>query len=255
MTAVNLLHSPTMMVSPGGLEPNRARNLRVLLVEDDPEVAQAVHLYMQLLSCHVDHAIDGPQAVDRAVHGRYDAILLDLSLPLMDGLAVCRTLRQQQVFTPIIMLTARSSEGDKVIGFEAGADDYMTKPFSPLELQARLHALLRRANGYVGRPHAATSLEFGDLRIDVDGRTVTLRGRPVVLTAREFDLLVALARHPGRVYTREQLLDAVWGYSHEGYGHTVNSHINRLRAKIECDPARPHYVQTVWSVGYKFCEN
>jgi DNA-binding response OmpR family regulator len=241
------------MPAPSRLEQNAVRDLRVLIVEDDPEVAQAIELYLQLFSCRVDHAADGAQAVDRATTGRYDIILLDLSLPMMDGLEVCRTLRQQHIFTPIVVLTARTSEADKVIGFTCGADDYITKPFSPLELQARLHALLRRATGHTVVPRAATPLEFADLRIDIESRTVLLGGRPVVLTAREFDLLVVLARNPGRVYTREQLLDTVWGYSHDGYGHTVNSHINRLRAKIERDPARPQYVQTVWSVGYKFC--
>ena len=227
-------------------------NLRVLVVEDDPEVAQALHLYLQLLSWRVDLAADGSQALERAVSGRYDVIVLDLSLPCLDGLAVCKAVRKQQVFTPILVLTARASEGDKVIGLNAGADDYMTKPFSPLELQARLNALLRRANDYPALLRAATRLESGDLVIEVDQRTVALRGQSVELTAREFDLLLTLARHPGRVYTREQLLDAVWGYTHDGYGHTVNSHINRLRAKIERDPTNPDYVLTVWSVGYKF---
>ena len=242
------------MVSPSGLEPGRVRNLRVLLVEDDPEVSQAVHLYLQLLSCRVEHAVDGAEALDRAVNGHYDVILLDLSLPVMDGLIVCRTLRRRRIFTPIIVLTARSSEGDKVSGFHAGADDYVTKPFSPLELQARLLAVLRRANDYSVDSPAEVPLDFGELSIDIESRAVILRGQPVALTAREFDLLVALARHPGRVYTREQLLDTVWGYSHAGYAQTVNSHINRLRAKIELNPAQPKLVQTVWSVGYKFCE-
>ena len=240
------------MPSPDVEEYAQLTNLRVLVVEDDPEVAQALHLYLQLLSWRVDLAADGSQALERAVSGRYDVIVLDLSLPRLDGLAVCKAVRKQQVFTPILVLTARASEGDKVIGLNAGADDYMTKPFSPLELQARLNALLRRASDYPALLRAATRLEFGDLVIEVDQRTVALRGRSVELTAREFDLLLTLARHPGRVHTREQLLDAVWGYTHDGYGHTVNSHINRLRAKIERDPANPDYVLTVWSVGYKF---
>lgn len=227
----------------------------MLLVEDDTEVAQGISLCLELLSCAVEHAPDGPQAVTRALSASYDVIMLDLSLPLMDGLAVCRTLRQQQVFTPILMLTARASDRDKVIGLEAGADDYLTKPFSPPELQARLHALWRRANGYAATRRSAPPLRFGDLRIDEEKRCVLLGDRAVALTAREFDLLIALARHPGRVYTREQLLDIVWGYSHDGYSHTVNSHVNRLRAKIERDPSRPQYVQTVWSVGYKFCDS
>jgi DNA-binding response OmpR family regulator len=168
----------------------------------------------------------------------------------MDGLLVCQAIRQQQVFTPILMLTARASEGDKVIGLGAGADDYMTKPFSSLELQARLNALLRRSVEY--RAQSETQLQFGELAIAVDRRAVKVAGRDVNLTAREFDLLLALARHPGRVYSRAQLLDEVWGYTHDGYGHTVNSHVNRLRAKLETDPVKPAYVLTVRGVGYRF---
>ena len=242
------------MAFPAASQQPRLTNLRVLVAEDDPEVAQSLDLYLQLLDCRVDIARDGSQAVERAVNGEYDLIVLDLTLPRMDGLTVCRTVRKQQVFTPILVLTARASEGDKVIGLDAGADDYMTKPFSPLELQARLNALSRRSLGYQGQQRAATRLEFGDLVIEVDHRVVTLHGRRVDLTAREFDLLLALARNPGRVHTRERLLDAVWGYTHDGYGHTVNSHINRLRAKIEPAPASPEYVLTVWGVGYKFRE-
>jgi DNA-binding response OmpR family regulator len=240
------------MGSPAAIDGTALTHVRVLIVEDDPEVAQAIHLYLQLLRCHVDLAADGSQAVDRAMKGEYDVIVLDLSLPMMDGLAVCRTIRQHQIFTPILMLTARASEGDRVLGLDAGADDYLTKPYSPLELQARLNALLRRSNHYSGKQKTASTLEFGELRIDTACRTVVVRGGLADLTAREFDLLLTLARHPGRVYTREQLLDCVWGYSHSGYGHTVNSHINRLRAKIEVDCSAPQYVQTVWGVGYKF---
>jgi DNA-binding response OmpR family regulator len=225
-------------------------NLRVLVAEDDPQVAQSLELYLQLFGCRVDVAADGSIALEQAVKGGYDLILLDLTLPRVDGLAVCKTVRQQQVFTPILMLTARASESDKVLGLSAGADDYMTKPFSSLELQARLSALMRRSVDYHQRNK--TRLELGAMSIDGERRTVTLAGHPIDLTAREFDLLFALARQPGRVYTREQLLDAVWGYAHDGYHHTVNSHINRLRAKIESDPAHPEYVLTARGVGYRF---
>ena len=231
---------------------SRMTNLRVLVAEDDPDVAQALDLYLRLFDCHVDIAPDGTQALNRAVNGRYDLIVLDLNLPRLDGLAVCKAVRQQQVFTPILMLTARASEGDKVIGLGAGADDYMTKPFSALELQARLSALMRRSHEY--REQRKTRLASGDLVIEIDRRFVSIDARQVDLTAREFDLLLVLAQNPGRVYRREQLLDAVWGYTHSGYNHTVNSHINRLRAKIERDPANPDYVLTVWGVGYKFRE-
>lgn len=234
------------------LEHPLVSSIRVLLVEDDPVVAEAIDLYLQLLSCQVDRAADAAMAMDRAIHGTYDVIVLDVSLPQMDGVSVCRAVRQRQVMTPILMLTARASEGDKVLGLGAGADDYMTKPFSTLELHARLNALTRRASW--SQPAATTRLDYRDLQIDIERRAVMLRGQPVELTAREFDLLAALARHPGRVYSRDQLLDAVWGYSHEGYGHTVNSHVHRLRAKIERDPANPEYVLTVRGVGYKFLE-
>lgn len=229
---------------------------RVLLVEDDPETGQAVALLLSLLPSSVDLETDGAVALDRVRHTSYDAIVMDLSLPRMDGLALCQALRQQQQFMPILMLTARASEADRVVGLEVGADDYLTKPFGIRELQARLRALLRRRAIYsAAAPDAPSSLAFGDLALDLDRRVVSRRGSPIALTAKEFDLLSCLARHPGRVYSREQLLDAVWGYTHGGYGNTVNSHINRLRAKIERDPADPEYVLTVWSVGYKFSEH
>jgi len=184
----------------------------------------------------------------------YDAIVLDIMLPRLDGLALCQAIRQQKIHTPILMLTARSTEVDRVIGLELGADNYLTKPFSIRELQARVKALFRRVDSYSarGRVSQRAVLTVDDLVIDVDRRRVSLAGVPVTLTAKEFDLLLCFAQHPGRVYTREKLLDAVWGYSHNGYGHTVNSHINRLRSKIERDPSNPRFVLTVWSVEYKF---
>lgn len=225
---------------------------RVLVVEDDPDIVRLLTLHLRDLPCRVDVAADGSQALEMAFGGGYDAIVLDIALPSLDGLTVCRTVRQQQVFTPILMLTARGTESDRVAGLQFGADDYMSKPFSILELQARVRALLRRAKDYVAPVPDRSVLTFGELAIAVDRRQVTLDDAVVDLTAKEFDLLVWFARHPGRVFTREQLLDAVWGYSHAGYGHTVNSHINRLRAKIERDPGLPTFVLTVWSVGYKF---
>ena len=224
---------------------------RLLIAEDDPEIACVLDLHLTGLPCSVDVTDDGARALARAIEGGYDAIILDLSLPSLDGLAVCRSVRQQHVFTPILILTARADEVDRVVGLEAGADDYMVKPFSIAELQARLRALLRRSTSYAANA-GSPELQFGDLTINAHRRAVTCRGDHVDLTAKEFDLLLHLARHPGRVYTREQLLDAVWGYSHAGYGHTVNSHINRLRAKLERDPNVPEFVLTVWSVGYKF---
>jgi DNA-binding response OmpR family regulator len=226
---------------------------RVLVVEDDPDIAHLVELHLRDLPCEVNVAHDGASGLDAAVVRSYDAIVLDIMLPRLDGLAVCRALRQQHIYTPVLMLTARSTELDRVVGLELGADDYLTKPFSVPELLARVKALFRRA-AYSGRdaPLRETVLKLDELEIDVDRRAVSLAGSLVTLTAKEFDLLLCFASHPGRVYTRAQLLDVVWGYSHDGYGHTVNSHINRLRAKIESDPGKPRFVLTVWGVGYKF---
>jgi len=185
-------------------------------------------------------------------------VVLDLMLPGFDGLEVCRRLRAAPGYVPILMLTARSTELDRVVGLEIGADDYLTKPFSIPELLARIKALFRRAESLgrtaLAEPDRAT-LARGELRIDADLRQVCIGGRQVSLTAKEFDLLWHFAGHPGRVYTRLQLLDQVWRYNHDGYEHTVNSHINRLRAKIEDDPSNPRYILTVWGVGYKFVDD
>lgn len=227
---------------------------RVLVVEDDPDIAHLVELHLRDLPCDVDVARDGAAALGAALARPYDAIVLDIMLPHADGLAVCQAIRQHRVYTPILMLTARSTEVDRVVGLELGADDYLTKPFSVPELLARVKALFRRADAYSARdtPLRGSVMTLDELQIDVDRRAVTLGGAAVSLTAKEFDLLLCFAEHPGRVYTRARLLDLVWGYSHDGYGHTVNSHINRLRAKIERDPAQPRFVLTVWGVGYKF---
>ncbi|MEO6236429.1 MAG: response regulator transcription factor [Vicinamibacterales bacterium] len=227
---------------------------RVLVVEDDPDIALLIELHLRDLPCEVDVVHDGASALDRALARQYDAMVLDLTLPRLDGLALCQALRLLHNYTPVLMLTARSTEADRVTGLEIGADDYLTKPFSVPELVARVKALVRRSGAYSVRdaPADGASLKFEDLAIDVDRRNVNLRGSPVLLTAKEFDLLLCFATHPGRVYSRVQLLDMVWGYTHDGYGHTVNSHINRLRAKIEADPGAPRFILTVWGVGYKF---
>jgi len=227
---------------------------RVLIAEDDPDIAHLVALHLRDLPCDVEVVHDGASALDRALERSYDALLLDIMLPSLDGLALCQAIRQRHIHTPVLMLSARSTEVDRVVGLELGADDYLTKPFSVPELLARVKALFRRAEAYASRdqPSNGGGFAIDDLTIDVDRRSVTLGGAPVALTAKEFDLLLRFAEHPGRVYTRTQLLDLVWGYSHDGYGHTVNSHINRLRAKIERDPTAPRFVLTVWGVGYKF---
>jgi DNA-binding response OmpR family regulator len=229
---------------------------KILVIEDSPDIAGLLSLHLQDLDCEVELAADGLKGLVRAEAGRFDLIILDLMLPKLEGLEVCRRLRARSDYTPILMLTAKSAEVDRVVGLEMGADDYLTKPFSLPELLARVKAIFRRAEvfaaGGAGEAAEARVLRAGDLTIDREKRRVTIAGRPVDLTAKEFDLLTQFASHPGRVYSRQQLLDLVWGYGHIGYEHTVNSHINRLRGKIERDPAKPHYLLTVWGVGYKF---
>lgn len=229
---------------------------RILLIEDDRDISELLRLHLADMGCAVDVADRGDSGLEKALSAPYDLVVLDLMLPGLDGLEVCRRLRAQKRFTPILMLTARSSELDRVLGLEIGADDYLTKPFSIRELLARVKALSRRVEA-LGNPPAASDrkpVEAGDLVIDPEKRKVTLNGASLDLTAKEFDLLLQFATHPGKVYSRSQLLDQVWGYGHEGYEHTVNSHINRLRAKIEKNPARPRYILTVWGVGYKFSD-
>ncbi|QQS55846.1 MAG: response regulator transcription factor [Candidatus Competibacteraceae bacterium] len=230
----------------------------VLLVEDDRDIAALVKLHLQDIHCQAEIADCGQDALALYARDRYDLVILDLMLPDLDGLTVCQKLRAGGDYVPILMLTAKSSELDRVLGLELGADDYLVKPFSFPELLARVKALLRRAEA-LGKHGDAKSADEritrGELLIETDKRRVTLADRELSLTAREFDLLLYFARHPGRVFSRGQLLDQVWGYGHDGYEHTVNSHINRLRAKLEPNPAEPRYLLTVWGVGYKFAES
>jgi DNA-binding response OmpR family regulator len=229
---------------------------KILIVEDNRDIADLVALHLRDSGYEVHVAYEGIIGFDQALHNPYDLIVLDLMLPGMDGLELCRRLRTKPNYTPILMLTAKTSELDRVLGLEVGADDYLTKPFSILELAARVKALFRRMEALESQVSSSVQkiIQVGDLFIDAEKRKITLNGKSVDLTAKEFDLLYQFAQHPGRVYTRAQLLELVWGYGHEGYEHTVNSHINRLRAKIEKDPAQPQYVLTVWGVGYKFCD-
>ena len=230
---------------------------KVLVIEDDHNIADLVSLHLRDEGYDVEVQGDGSEGLAAALRGQHELIILDLMLPGIDGLSICRRLRSEERYIPILMLTAKSSELDRVLGLEMGADDYLTKPFSIRELVARVKALFRRAEAMgsnLCEPPSET-LDCGDLHIDVERRVVTSNGDRVDLTAKEFELLLFFAQHPGRVYSRVQLLDQVWGYGHEGYEHTVNSHINRLRAKIEKDPTKPRYVLTVWGVGYKFAEN
>jgi len=225
----------------------------ILVVEDDADIAKLVRLHLEDVGHRVTVEPNGRLALERARGGGFDLLILDLMLPGLDGIELCRRLRAHETYTPILMLTARSSETDRVLGLEMGADDYLTKPFSVRELQARVKAILRRVE-QLGAPDAADDapVALGGLEIDPARREARLDDRPLDLTAREFDLLLFFARHPGRVFTRAQLLDNVWGYAHDGYQHTVNTHINRLRRKLEPDPSQPFWIRTVWGVGYRF---
>ena len=225
----------------------------VLIVEDEPAVAGALKRQLEDLSCNVEVALSGDTGLSLAQAKPFDLIVLDIMLPGLDGLEVCRRLRTRRAYTPVLMVSARTSEIDRVLGLEMGADDYMTKPYSAAELVARVRSLFRRVDALSEQAgNLRRVLRFGDaLTIDPASREVTVRGKPVVLTHKEYDLLLLFAHNPGRVYSRSQLLDAVWGYSHDGYDHAVECHINRLRAKIDRDPSRPKLLLTVWGVGYK----
>ena len=221
---------------------------RILVVEDEPMVAEVVERYLVRDGHEVRVEADGRAALAAVDEFAPDLIVLDLMLPGLDGLEVCREVRARGE-TPVIMLTARGEEADKLLGLDLGADDYVTKPFSPRELAARVAAVLRRA-GHAGG--AADTLRFGDLRIDGRKRLVEGPDGPIELTAREFDLLFHIASHAGQVFSREQLLDAVWDYEFAGDSSTVTVHVRRLRTKVEVDPSRPRHLKTVWGVGYKF---
>jgi DNA-binding response OmpR family regulator len=225
---------------------------RILVIEDNADIGHLLELHLASIHCEVRWIDDGIAGLAEAQRGGYDLVVLDLSLPGIDGLEICRRLRGRGPHVPILMLTARSSELDRVLGLELGADDYLTKPFSVAEFIARVKALLRRMASLKAEAAAdTTAIRIGGLHIDIDRRAVRVEGTPVELTAKEFDLLVHFARSPGRVLSRAQLLQQVWGYGHSGYDHTVNTHINRLRSKIERNPNQPEYIQTVWGVGYR----
>ncbi len=231
----------------------------ILIVEDQRDLAELAALHLADIASGVEICGDGQAALKRAAAAPPDLVILDLGLPGLDGLEVCRRLRALPRYIPILMLTARGADSDRVLGLELGADDYLVKPFNVMELVARAKAIVRRMEGIeANRATSADTVQpairAGELEIDPASRRAVLAGREVALTAKEFDLLLHFARHPGRVYTRSQLLDAVWGGAHDGYAHTVNSHINRLRAKVETDPSKPRYLLTVWGVGYKFAD-
>lgn len=228
---------------------------RVLVIEDEADIAQLLKLHLRDAHASVACCSRGGEGMRRAIEEQWSLVVLDLSLPDGDGLEICARLRQRDRYTPVLMLTARSSEHDRVLGLDTGADDYLTKPFSIAEFNARVRALLRRAHAITDYPPAGTSpLQIADLELSIPRREVRRSGELVETTAREFDLLTFLMRNAGQTFSRAQLLDRVWGMRSEAYEHTVSSHINRLRAKLEHDPARPRYLLTVWGVGYRFTE-
>ncbi len=238
---------------------NRVHCPHILVAEDQADIRDLITLNLQGAGYEVQAVPDGPAALASQAERTSDLLVLDLMMPGLDGLEVCKALRARGRATPILMLTAKATELDRVLGLELGADDYLTKPFSMAELLARVKALLRRAEllraaqlADTGPASAgATPLRNGELEIQPSRREVRVAGRALELTALEFDLLLHFANHPGRVFSRSQLLDAVWGYSHEGYEHTVTTHINRVRAKVEQDPMRPRFILTVRGAGYK----
>jgi DNA-binding response OmpR family regulator len=225
----------------------------ILLAEDQTDIRELIAMNLRSAGYAVTAVGDGLAALSSQEAQPSDLLILDLMMPGLDGLEVCKALRAKQQHAPILMLTAKSTELDRVLGLELGADDYLTKPFSLAELLARVKALLRRAEllRQASQAPASAALRNGELEIQPAKRLVHLRGAPVECTALEFDLLLHFAQHPGHVYSRAQLLDAVWGYTHDGYEHTVTTHINRLRAKLEEDPMRPRLILTVRGAGYK----
>jgi DNA-binding response OmpR family regulator len=226
----------------------------VMIIEDDPEIVELLTIHLKDQECRVNRAYDGHTGLERVKSEKFDLLILDVMLPRLDGLEVCRQLRASKNYTPILMLTARSEEIDKILGLETGADDYLTKPFSIREFNSRVKAILRRVSMMreENNPQEWKSIRLGQLEIDGPKHKVLLNGQAVNLTPKEFDLLWLLASHPGRSYSREQLLRLVWGHEFNGYEHTVNSHINRLRTKIESDPNQPRFILTTWGIGYRF---
>ena len=233
------------------------KNNKILIIEDDPNISELLEIHLGDLGYQLNQAADGVAGVEKFEEGEYALVILDLMLPKLDGFEVCKQIRAQNTYTPILMLTSKSEELDKVLGLELGADDYITKPFSIRELMARIKAIFRRMEADKEKATGnakSKELIFGDLKIYLDKRKVLLDKAPIDLTAKEFDLLALFASNPGRAYSRQELLDIVWGYKFDGYEHTVNSHINRLRSKIEQDPANSKYIKTVWGIGYSFVE-
>ena len=224
---------------------------KVLVVDDEKLIVKGLKFSLEQDGMQVECAYDGEEALECARKNSYDMILLDIMLPKMDGMEVCQQIREFSD-VPIIMLTAKGEDMDKILGLEYGADDYITKPFNILEVKARIKAILRRNSKASAKTEASSQIETGDMRMDCDSRSLFIHDKEVYLTAKEFDVLELLAMNPNKVYSRENLLNLVWGYDYPGDARTVDVHIRRLREKIEMNPSEPKYVHTKWGVGYYF---
>jgi DNA-binding response OmpR family regulator len=251
------LHLQTLERILTAMDSRQGSQDTILVIEDDPEIASVVVMNIEDMGLKAEHVADGQNGLQKALSGGYALVILDLMLPKLDGLSVCTGIREKDPHIPILMLTAKAEEIDRVVGLEIGADDYLTKPFSVRELIARIRALLRRSQARTvpaGGIEDRSLVRIGSLAVDFEKRRVILEEAAVELTVKEFDLLGLFVRNPGRAYSRGDILNLVWGYQFEGYEHTVNTHINRLRNKIESDPTHPKYLKTVWGVGYRFAE-
>lgn len=223
---------------------------KILLIEDEQEIADILSLHLQDNKFSVVHSADGLTGLSLALQNAWDIVILDLTLPRVDGLDICEQIRATNPTTPIILISARDGEFDRIKGLNLGADDYITKPFSLNEVVARVNAVLRRSEA-TGVPIPQSVVSANGITLDTNKHSALINNQPVNLTRKEFELLLIFVKSPGQVYNRSELLEIVWGYTYEGYLHTVNSHINRLRSKIEPNPSKPSFIQTVWGVGYK----
>lgn len=230
---------------------------KVLIIEDDPHIVELLNIHLADLACDITYTMNGFKGLELINNNLYDLIILDVMLPGLNGIEICRKIRLNDIKTPVLMLTARTEEIDKIIGLETGADDYITKPFSIREFIARVRVVFRRKENYQHSNDTqvpCTLLNYDKLKVDLEKRKVTINDSRIELSPMEFELLTLLASNPGKSFSRERLLKLVWGYDFEGYEHTVNTHINRLRGKIEQDVSHPQFILTTWGVGYRFNE-
>lgn len=234
------------------MENQLIESKRILIIEDDSEISNLLDIHLSDQGFKISKSFSGKKGLELARTGDFDLVILDIMLPEKDGLEICKEIRKMDRYIPVLILTSKSAEIDKVLGLELGADDYQTKPFSIREFIARIKAVIRREEGLKKSDNIGESLQHGDLIIEASDHRVLLNGERIELTPKEFSLLYLMARHPGRTYTRADLLEQVWGYQFSGYEHTVNSHINRLRSKIEKDLASPQFILTSWGLGYRF---